>query len=79
MSSFFAKFNGALPPINGIDADDFDQWATWTGTSFAAPVGVAALAREIVTTGCTATQAVDRVVRAPHRARLPFMGTVVNY
>ena len=79
VSSFFAKFNGALPPINGIDADDFDQWATWTGTSFAAPVVVAALAREIVTTGCTATQAVDRVVRAPHLARLPFMGTVVNY
>ena len=79
VSSFFARFNGALPPINGIDADDFDQWATWTGTSFAAPVVVAALAREIVTTGCTAEQAVERVVRAPHLARLPYMGTVVNF
>lgn len=79
VSSFFANFNGALPPINGLDADDFDEWATWSGTSFAAPVVVAALAREMVTTGCSAKQAVDRVVRAPYLARLPYMGTVVNY
>ena len=38
VSSFFAKFDGDLPRINGIDSDDFDQWATWSGTSFAAPV-----------------------------------------
>ena len=79
VSSFFAKFDGDLPRINGIDSDDFDQWATWSGTSFAAPVVVAALAREIVTTGCTAMEAVDRVIRAPHLARLPNMGTIVNF
>ncbi len=79
VSSFFAKFNGALPRINGIDSDDFDQWATWSGTSFAAPVVVAALAREMVTTKCSAAEAVERVVRAPHLARLPNMGTIVNF
>ncbi|HSP27896.1 MAG TPA: S8/S53 family peptidase [Ilumatobacteraceae bacterium] len=79
VSSFFAKFNGALPRINGIDSDDFDQWATWSGTSFAAPVVVAALAREMVTTGCSAAEAVEWVVRAPHLARLPNMGTIVNF
>lgn len=79
VSSFFATFDGALPRINGIDSDDFDQWATWSGTSFAAPVVVAALAREMVTTGCSAPEAVERVVRAPHLARLPNMGTIVNY
>ena len=79
VSSFFANFDGDLPRINGIDSDDFDEWATWSGTSFAAPVVVAALAREMVTTGCTAEEAVDRVVRAPHLARLPYMGTVVNF
>ncbi len=79
VSSFFARFDGDLPRINGIDADDFDEWATWNGTSFAAPVVVAALAREMVTTGCNAADAVDRVVRAPHLARLPYRGTVVNY
>jgi hypothetical protein len=79
VSAFFAKFDGALPPINGMDADEFEQWATWSGTSFAAPVVVAALAREIATTGCPATQAVDRVIRAPHLARLPYLGTIVNF
>ena len=79
VSSFFAAFDGDTPPINGLDADDFTQWATWSGTSFAAPVVVAALAREMVTTGCTAGEAVDRVVRAPHLARLPNMGTIVNF
>jgi hypothetical protein len=78
VSSFFARFDGDLPPINGIDADDFDEWATWSGTSFAAPVVVAALAREMVD-GCTAPQAVDRIIRAPHLARLPYMGTIVNF
>jgi len=78
VSGFFAKFNGDMPPINGLDPDDFDEWATWSGTSFAAPVVVAALAREMVD-GCTAPQAVERVVRAAHLARLPNMGTIVNY
>jgi hypothetical protein len=40
---------------------------------------VAALAREMVTTKCSAAEAVERVVRAPHLARLPNMGTIVNY
>ncbi|HYN33103.1 MAG TPA: S8/S53 family peptidase, partial [Ilumatobacteraceae bacterium] len=79
VSSFFAWFDGDLPRINGIDSDDFNEWATWSGTSFAAPVVVAALAREMVTTSCTAVEAVDRVVHAPHLARLVNMGTVVNY
>jgi hypothetical protein len=79
VSCFFAGFDGDLPRINGIDADDFVQWATWTGTSFAAPVVVAALAREMVTTNCSAGEAVERVIRAPHLAALPLMGTIVNY
>ncbi len=78
VSSFFSHFDGDLPRINGIDSDDFDDWATWSGTSFAAPVVVAALAREMVATNCSARQAVDRVIRAPHLARLPNMGTIVN-
>jgi hypothetical protein len=78
VSSFFARFDGDIPPINGLDADDFEQWATWSGTSFAAPVVVAALAREMATTGCTAREAVARVVHAPHLGRLANMGTIVN-
>jgi hypothetical protein len=40
---------------------------------------VAALAREMATTNCSATEAVERVVHASHLARLPHMGTIVNY
>ncbi len=79
VSSFFAGFDGDMPPINGLDSDDFEQWATWSGTSFAAPVVVAALAREMVTTGCKAADAVERIVHAPHLGRLAHMGTIVNY
>ena len=58
-----------------VRSDDFTQWATWSGTSFAAPVVVAALAREMLTApGCTAVEAVDRVVRAPHLARAAAHG-----
>jgi hypothetical protein len=79
VSSFFANFDGAIPWINGMNADNFKNWATWSGTSFAAPVVVAALAREMGTTDCTAAEAVARVVRADHLARFPNMGTIVNY
>lgn len=78
VSSFFAKFDGDVPRINGLDSDDFEQWATWSGTSFAAPVVVAALAREMMMTGCEASEAVERLVTAAHLARLPNMGTIVN-
>ena len=78
VSSFFATFDGDLPRINGLDSDDFEQWATWSGTSFAAPVVVAALAREMMLTGCEASDAVELLVKAAHLARLPNMGTIVN-
>jgi Subtilase family len=80
VSCFFAHFDGAHPPINGVDPDNFEQWATWSGTSFAAPVVVAALARDMQTTpGASARPAVDRTIRAPHLVRFPNMGTIVNY
>jgi len=80
VSAFFAEFDGALPPINGVDTDNFVQWATWSGTSFAAPVVVAALARDMPTgPNPSARHAVERVIRAPHLARFPNMGTIVNY
>lgn len=78
VSSFFADFDGDFPLMNTVDVDRFAGWATWSGTSFAAPVVVAALAREMVTGDCDAAEAVARVVRAPHLARVPGLGTVVN-
>ena len=84
VSTFFDRFNGDFPTVNSFDPDHFSGWAEWSGTSFAVPVVVAAVARELVCgrspTGgdVDAVAAVDRVVRAPHLARLPCLGTVVN-
>jgi subtilisin family serine protease len=84
VSTFFDRFDGAFPTINSYDPDRFSGWAEWSGTSFAVPVVVAAVARELV---CgrrpggevlDAVTAVERVVRAPHLACLPCLGTVVN-
>jgi hypothetical protein len=78
VSSFFAAFDGAEPEVNMHDADRFREWAAWSGTSFAAPVVVAALAREMVLRDCPAETAVEAVVRAPELLRLPCLGTVVG-
>ena len=85
VSAFFTQFNGAFAPVNGVDPDHFSGWAKWSGTSFSVPVVVAAVVRELVG-GPAANNnevallaaAVERVVRAPHLARLPCLGTVVN-
>ncbi|MFP5336618.1 MAG: S8 family serine peptidase [Actinomycetes bacterium] len=78
VSAFFDPFDGKNPAVNGVDTDRFTGWARWSGTSFAAPVVVAALAREVAHGGGTPDDAVERVVRAPHLLRLPCLGTVVN-
>jgi hypothetical protein len=84
VSAFFDRFDGAFPTMNTFDPDHFNGWATWSGTSFAVPVVVAAVARELVCgrradgSDLDAVTAVERVVRAPHLARLPCLGTVVN-
>ena len=78
VSAFFAAFDGSEPRINTADPDAFAGWAEWSGTSFAAPVVVAALAREIVLGNCTAQQAVERLIHAPHALRVRCLGTVVT-
>lgn len=78
VSAFFNAFDGPTPSINSIDTDHFTGWARWSGTSFAAPMVVAALAREVVLGACGAEEAVRRIIRAPHLLRIPCLGTVVN-
>ncbi|HYN33688.1 MAG TPA: S8/S53 family peptidase, partial [Ilumatobacteraceae bacterium] len=84
VSTFFT-FNGQFPTINTSDIDHFEGWATWSGTSFSAPIVVAAIAREMVLSdppagraSISAGEAANRVVRAPHLMRIPCLGTVVN-
>lgn len=78
VSAFFAAFDGPQPTVNTMDPDNFSGWATWSGTSFAAPVVVAALAREMVLGNCTAQQAVERLIHVPHALRIRCLGTVVT-
>jgi len=78
VSTFFAGWNGDAPLEAGTDPDDYSGWACWSGTSFAAPVVVGALAREMAVTGCTATEAVTRLIDDPALLRIPGLGTVVN-
>ena len=78
ISSFFAQFDGPEPRINTVDPDKFAGWATWSGTSFAAPVVVAALAREMVLGKCSAKEAANRVVYASGALRIRCLGTVVT-
>ncbi|MEA2716001.1 MAG: hypothetical protein QOI56_1445 [Actinomycetota bacterium] len=78
-SMFFDGFSGQQAPgPDGVDPDDFKGWARWSGTSFSAPVVVGALARMMMWSGCSAKDAVKRVVDAPELMRIPNLGTVVN-
>lgn len=79
VSWFFSEFDG--PGVGGsgsVDPDHFESWARWSGTSFAAPVVVAALAREMFTYAVDAPEAVRRVIDGPGLLRIPDLGTVVN-
>ncbi len=78
VSSFFASFNGNEVPSGGRDIDHFRSWATWSGTSFSAPVVVGALVREMRVSYCSPTEAVERLIDAPWLGRIPGLGTVVN-
>lgn len=79
VSWFFSEFDGPDRPNEaGANADLFQDWATWSGTSFAAPVVVAALARTMHACGVSAVEAVSRIVDAPGLFRLPDLGTVIN-
>jgi len=78
VSSFFRSFDGAEVPRGGRDIDRFKAWATWSGTSFAAPSVIGALVREMRATNCTPKQAVSRLIDAPWLGRIPGLGTIVN-
>lgn len=80
LSTFFTNFDGNTPAgAEGVDPDNFEGWALWSGTSFSAPVVAGALARTMLADPtCSAKTAVERVVDAPALMRIPNLGTVVN-
>ena len=85
VSTFFSDFDGPADAgacsgdgRAGRDPDRFQGWATWTGTSFAAPVVGAALAQELNEGEETGEHAVEKLIDGPDALRLPCFGTVVH-
>ena len=77
VSIFFEGFDGAGPPEQNYDPDRFDGWARWSGTSFAAPAVVAALARAIGK-GTAPHDAVAQLIDGKELDRKPMLGTIVD-
>ena len=79
VSWFFSRFEGPEVASPGsVDPDHFESWARWSGTSFAAPVVVAALARAMLNRAVNAPEAVRLVIDGPRLLKIPDLGTVVN-
>ncbi len=70
------------------EQEQFNGWATWSGTSFAAPAVVGALARAVLADGADLSdaeqrrrakeRAVKRLIDDPGLFRIPGLGAVVN-
>jgi subtilisin family serine protease len=71
-----STFFNAWEPQPG-DGERYAEWVSWSGTSFAAPAVVGALAR-CMREGLTGPQAVAHLLDDPALLRWPQLGTVVN-
>ncbi len=76
LSTFFRDVDSI--EVGHGEPERFDGWALWSGTSFAAPVVVGALAATMRAADCSAEEAVNRLIDAPALMRIPYLGTVVN-
>jgi hypothetical protein len=73
-STFFCDFTET---IKGEEFRRYEQWARWSGTSFAAPKVAAVIAQEMYLYGVTAKEAWKRLTS--HRSlRVPDLGVVFN-
>jgi subtilisin family serine protease len=78
VGSTFVSFNGPRPPVRGIDPDRFEGYATWSGTSFAAPVVAGRIAGVAGAAGLDAVAAADRVLDpAAHPVRAG-LGVIID-
>ncbi len=68
-------FTGLAPELTDRD---LDEWVRWSGTSFAAPAVVGALARAMRDGLDDPRQAVERVIDDDGLFRIPGLGAVVN-
>jgi Subtilase family len=72
ISTFFTEWES---PTHS--SETYKEWVCWSGTSFAGPAVVGALA-SAMHAGLSREQAVERLIDDPGLFRIPGLGTVVN-
>lgn len=78
VASCYVRFDGPRRRINGIDPDAFQGYATWSGTSFAAPAVAGRIAGLAAAEDLPAVIAADRILDPACARTLPDLGVVVN-
>lgn len=78
VSRFFRQPDPAETAFNAATIPEFDGWASWSGTSFSAPIVAGVLARAVCQDGITPQEAVARHIDDPRLLRIPGLGTVIN-
>ncbi len=73
VSTFFGGPGDGSP-----DSTGFRGYASWSGTSFAAPQVAAAIVNEVSRTGASAAEAAAAIVADRRRHRVPDLGVVVT-
>jgi subtilisin family serine protease len=76
VASCFVRFDGPRPPVRGVDPDEFRGYASWSGTSFAAPAVAGAIARLAAAEDLEAAVAAARLLEPTHHRTLPDLGIV---
>ncbi|GAA3926265.1 S8/S53 family peptidase [Actinomadura viridis] len=78
VASSFVRFDGPRPRAGGVDPDLFEGYATWSGTSFAAPAVAGRIAGLAAGEGIGAAEAADRLLDPAARRTLPDLGMIVT-
>ena len=76
--STFWHFDGRAHERYGVDPDRYEGWATWSGTSFSAPIVAGAIAKTMKAQSISGNDAVEVLIDQPGLLRLPCYGTVIN-
>jgi len=77
VASCFVTFDGPDPSTGVYDDDNFTGYAEWSGTSFAAPRVLGAIAAAALEHGISTGAAADRVLDPDATRAMPDLGVVV--
>ncbi|MDL4815919.1 S8 family peptidase [Actinomadura opuntiae] len=78
VASTHVWFDGPRPSSEGADPDRFEGYATWSGTSFAAPAVAGRIAGLAAAEGLDAPSAADRVLDPARGVTLPDLGVIIS-